>query len=266
MKYIYPSFRKLHIHLIISGLICGAFLYGNLAAGQTCPGNSVTTLGNYPNTYYPGSSPSLAVGATSMSVGPVTFGTTPIAKGDILLVIQMQGAEITANNNSSYGTGAGTSGSGYLVNGNLMAGNMEYVVANSAVPLTGGTLNLKSGLVHPYRGTAYDTTDGQYTYQVLRVPLYYDVKLGSTIGVPAWNGRTGGVMVLYAVDSIIFNGQKIVGAGSGFRGGSCVALTGGSGTFSTDYVTKTSNFTNGPKGEGIAGTPRWVTARMTVGR
>jgi hypothetical protein len=256
MKYFYSKDSKRSRLLMGNVLTAILVLSGSLTIAQTCPVTKVT-LGNFPNTYYPGTSASLSPGATSINLGPAGYGTNPIASGDVLLIIQMQGAQITPNNNSSYGTGAGTSGSGYLVNGNLMAGNMEYIVANSALPLTGGTLTLRSGLVNAYKNQAY-ATDGQYTYQILRVPLYYDVKLGAAITVPAWNGKSGGVLVLYAVDSIIMNGQKIVGAGAGFRGGSAPLQNGGAGTLNTDYVTTTANTTNGPKGEGIAGTPRWV--------
>jgi hypothetical protein len=259
MNNIYSFTRKPSHYLIISvlaGILC---LNGSLAIGQSCPGNSLTTLTTFPNTYYPGNSASLSVGSTSISLGVASYGTTPIAKGDVLLIMQMQGAQIVATNSASYGTGAGSSGSGYVVNANMLAGNMEYVIANNAVPLSGGTLNTTTGFTHVYKNQAYDTTDGAYSYQVIRVPMFYDVKLGSAIAVPAWNGTSGGVMVLYAVDSINMNGQTIYGSGTGFRGGSCRSLGPGTGTIAnTDFLTAAINYTNAPKGEGIAGTPRWV--------
>jgi hypothetical protein len=258
MKYHYSVIPKSSRHLGLIAFTGIMVLFGGPSIAQTCP-TTKATVSSFPNTYYPGTSASLSAGSSSLILGPASHGATPIASGDILLIIQMQGAQIAANNNSSYGTGTGTSGSGYLANGNLMAGNMEYVVANGAVPLTGGTLTLKSGLVHSYQNHAYDTTtNGQYSYQILRVPIYYDVVLGGGLTVPAWNGTSGGVLVLYAVDSINMNGQKIFAYGAGFRGGAAPLQTGGAGTLNTDYITTTANTTNGPKGEGIAGTPRWV--------
>ena len=227
------------------------------AWAQSCPSTiTTTTLSTYPNTYFRGTQATVSAGSTSLTVGAAGYGTTPISTGDILLIIQMQGAQFTATNAGSYGTGSGTSGSGYLANANLYAGNMEYAVASNSVALAGGTLNLVSGLAKSYKNAAYGT-DGVYTYQVIRVPIYYRLQLTGTLTVPSWNGTSGGVLVLYAVDSILFNGQTINGSGMGFRGGGGVQLGGGSG-LNTDYYSLSSNNTGGAKGEGIAGTPKFV--------
>jgi len=58
-------------------------------------------------------------GSSSIVLDAVTYGSTPISSGDILLVIQMQGSQINATNTSSYGSGTGT-GSGYLSNSSLL--------------------------------------------------------------------------------------------------------------------------------------------------
>src|SRR5262249_25640090 len=66
---------------------------------------------------------------------------TAIASGDLLLVIQMQDANIDSSNTDSYGDGvAGGNASGYTTLRNT--GRYEYVVASNAVPVAGGTLNL----------------------------------------------------------------------------------------------------------------------------
>ncbi len=60
------------------------------------------------NTYYPPSAAgSINAGATSATLGPAAAAgaQTPIAIGDLLLVIQMQDAVINFNNSSSYGDG-----------------------------------------------------------------------------------------------------------------------------------------------------------------
>src|SRR5215469_12216314 len=120
---------------------------GETATAQSCPANSVLSINSSPNTYYPGRQGHVVAGTKSFSISAATSGTTPISAGDILLIIQMQGAQINSTNSSSYGDGTGI-GSGYFNNSALLAGNMEYIVAANSVPLTGGTLNVTTGIVH----------------------------------------------------------------------------------------------------------------------
>jgi hypothetical protein len=173
----------------------------------------------------------------------------------------MQGAQINSANTDAYGSG-GTSGSGYLDNDGLLAGKMEYALATNAVPLSGGTLTLSTGLVNSYQRSPYGTY-GQYTYQVIRVPYYSDLTLTATIAPPAWNDSLGGVIVLDVNNTLNFNGQEINVSGLGFRGGGAVSLQGGTGAY-TDYVTLSTNPANASKGEGIAGTPRFINNNGTL--
>jgi hypothetical protein len=139
----------------------------------------------------------------------------------------------------------------------MLAGNMEFAVAANAVPTSGGVLNLLSGLTYSYKNAAF-ATDGQYTYQVIRVPSYFNIKLNSTIHAPNWNGTTGGVVVISAVKNLEFNSKKIEAVGAGFRGGAGIKKTGAAGTSIFDYYTSSTTNANGSKGEGIAGTPRYI--------
>src|SRR5580658_4525183 len=119
-------------------LLAGARLHA-----QSCPSSvTTTTITSFTNTYYPGGQALVSAGSTSIVIGAATYGTTPISIGDVLLIIQMQGAQINSTNASTYGNGV--SGSGYLANSQLLAGNMEYVVATNAVSLSGGTLSLQA--------------------------------------------------------------------------------------------------------------------------
>ncbi len=225
---------------------------------QNCPVNSTVTINSNPNTYYPGSTPNVAAGTKSFMLGAATAGSTPIASGDLLLLIQMQGAQITATNNSSYGDGnSGGSANGYLSNTSLLAGNMEYVVATSAVPLSGGTITLQAGTVKTYKNAAFGTY-GQYRYQVIRVAVYYNLIFGANISAAPWNGSTGGVLVISVTNTLNFNGKTINAAGLGFRGGGARQLSGGTGGVSTDVVTTSAKNFNASKAEGIAGTPRFI--------
>jgi hypothetical protein len=233
-----------------------AILLQAQAYSQSCPTSNLVSLTTFPNTYYPAGTGSAPSGSTSIPLSAAGYGSHAIVAGDILLIIQMQGADINSSNSNLYGDGTGVA-RGYLNDANLLAGNMEYVVANSAVPTSGGTLTLKNPTKYSYLNQAYNGTTGQYTYQIVYVPVYYDVALTAQINVPAWNGSSGGVLVLAATDILNFNAQAINGTGSGFRGGASRMLTGGAGS-GTDYTTLSTVNTNGGKGEGLAGTPRYI--------
>src|ERR1700754_409536 len=225
-------------------------LFSHSAAAQSCPANATTNINSYPGTYFPASQASVPAGSTSIVLGAPTYGSTPITAGDILLIIQMQGAQIKSSNNSNYGANTET-GSGYLNNGQLLAGNMEYVVASNSVSTGGGTLNLVSGLVNSYKNTPFGAS-GQYTYQVIRVPVYYDAKLTGSFSVPRWDGFSGGVVVIYATNKILMNSQTIDASGLGFRGGGGRAFNGAGSGSSNDYITSASFSAQGGKGGGKA--------------
>jgi len=133
-----------------------------IANAQNCPLSATTTISTNPNTYYPGITSTVSTGATSIDLGAAGAGTTPVATGDLLLIIQMQGAQINSTNTSNYGDAvSGGAVNGYLNNAALQAGYMEYIVATNAIPLTGGTLSLLTGTVNTYKNAAYGS-DGQY--------------------------------------------------------------------------------------------------------
>jgi len=208
----------LGILLMISGIAANA---------QNCPSSGTTIINSNENTYYPGTQATVTAGATSITLGAIgsgsNFGNTPIASGDILLIIQMQGAQINipgSVTNGAYGGGT-AAGSGFLAT-NLKAGKMEFIIATNAVRVGGGTLNISAGLTNDYAYSAFGA-NGQYTYQVIRVSTHYNIQLGATINAPQWNGSTGGVIVLSAVNQIDFNGKLVNAAGAGFRGGGSTA-------------------------------------------
>ena len=229
--------------------------------GAICPAQGTHTaapdsISSNPDTYFPGTH-SVAKGASSIVLGPAGYGSVPIAPGDVVLVIQMQGAQIDSANSSIYGNGFAATGSGYLSDGNLSVGVMEFAIAKDSVSLSGGALSLQGALVNGYVAAAAGNGSGQYTFQVIRVPQYFTVKLLGPVTAPAWNGATGGVVALEATGAVNLNGQSISAAGAGFRGGGGRSLGGGTGS-ATDYVTLSTNKANGSKGEGIAGTPRFI--------
>jgi hypothetical protein len=204
------------------------------------------------NTYYPGTA-NVAAGATSIALGAAAGAATPIAAGDLVLIMQMQDASIDATNTAAYGDGvAGDPGSGATVRN---SGQYEYAVAAG---FSGGTLTLSCGTVNAYTNAAATTSSGQRKFQVIRVPVYASYTLG-TITAQTWNGSTGGVLAFDVSGVLTLNGATVSVDGMGFRGGAGRASTSGSGS-NTDYRTPVTNLANGSKGEGIAGTPYYVFA------
>src|SRR5262249_9791453 len=212
------------------------------------------------NTYYPGSG-TPAAGATTITLGAATGASTAIAPGDLLLVIQMQDAQINSANGNNYGDGTGgLTGAGYTAAN--QTGLYEYVRAASSVSTAGGTLTLIStgtggGLLNSYANSAATGTRGQRKFQVVRVPQYTSATMGSTLTALAWNGSTGGILALDVAGSLNLNSATVSVSGLGFRGAAGRRLTGGTGGGNDFAVASTNNF-HAVKGEGIAGTPRYV--------
>jgi uncharacterized repeat protein (TIGR01451 family) len=224
------------------------------------------TLTGIVNAYYPPSATgTLASGSTSVTLGAAAAAGAqkPISSGDLLLIIQMQDATINATNTSSYGHGVpGDPASGSTSLGS--SGFFEFVTATNTtpVPVTGGTLTFTGtgptgGLLNSYFYAIANGTQGQQTYQIIRVPQYTSAALSSALVPLAWNGSVGGVLAIDVSSQLTLGGTVALDA-LGFRGGGGRILAGaGTGTL-TDYVTSATNPANGSKGEGIAGTPRYL--------
>jgi uncharacterized repeat protein (TIGR01451 family) len=229
---------------------------------QAVPNNSVSgTL----NTYYPGTA-NVAAAATKIPVGAATGAGAAIAAGNLLLVIQMQDASINDSNTVAYGNGY--TGQGFTALNS--AGDFEFVkatgpIAAGSVPIAGAGAG--GGLVFAYHQAAASNNAGQSTYQVIVVPQYTTATFNSTTPPQAlaWNGSTGGVLVLDTSSTLTLNGAVVSVDGMGFRGGAGMQLNGGVGGNTTDYFqaapanyTGLENGVDSVKGEGIAGTPLWV--------
>ncbi|RZK63316.1 MAG: hypothetical protein EOO59_00005, partial [Hymenobacter sp.] len=250
---------------------------GTALACPTAPGKdgTVASLTAAPNTYYrptgnaaAGQNTITMNGATLSGTG-VANGGSPLAPGDLVLIVQMQGAAITTANDDTYGDGvAGPSANGNTPGTTFIAGRYEYgvVAAGSATitPGTAGTLTLRDNLTNSYTSAAATTTQGQQRYQVIRVPQYAALTLGGNIAPPAWTGRLGGVLALDVAGPLNFNGKTLDASGMGFRGGAGRLLNANStGNLATDYVT--ANTLNGGKGEGTAGAPAYVATYASNG-
>jgi uncharacterized repeat protein (TIGR01451 family) len=236
------------------------------------------------NAYYPpASTGTVAAGATSIVLGAAAANgaQAAIASGDLLLVIQMQGAQINSKNTSSYGSGLPGDPSGSTSLGN--SGEFEFVTATSAVPVGGGTLSFTGtgvggGLLNSYTSAAASSTStppqGIQTFQVIRVPQYTSATLSSGLTALAWNGATGGVLALDVASQLTLGGT-VATDGLGFRGGAGIDVTGSTTGANTDTMTLSpatlpalppaaNSGANGSKGEGIAGTPHWIAPPLST--
>src|SRR5256714_8951157 len=228
------------------------------AAGgcATPPIGGPVSLSGVINAYYPGSA-SASAGSTTITLGAATGAATPIAVGDLLLVIQMQDAGIDSTNTGAYGNGvAGDPATGWSALNS--AGLYEYAVATSAVPLLGGVLTVSSGLINTYTEAVPTLTQVQRDFQDIRVPQYVAATLTAGLTAAAFNGSTGGVLVFDVDGALNLNGVAVSVSQEGFRAGLGRQLAGGAGGSGTDYVNLSANPFHGQKGEGIAGTPQYV--------
>ncbi|WP_165841223.1 DUF11 domain-containing protein [Comamonas sp. JNW] len=218
------------------------------------------------NDYFPGAAAStLAAGSTSLTIGTQRAGAAgkTLAANDLLLVIQMQDASINAVNSSAYGN-SGSGGQGSTSVGS--SGLYEFV---KVVSVSGSTVTFSPALTNTYRNAVATTTSGQKTYQVVRVPQYTSASV-SGVTAPAWNGATGGVVAIDARDTLTLNGATVESqanraiflAGKGFRGavGSNGSVQGSREDWMGTYATAGGG---GGKGEGIAGTPRYMANKVT---
>ena len=273
------------------------------AMAQVCatPGRDSATasIAGIVNSYYPGLTASVSPGLQTLTIGSISAGgsTAPIAAGDLVIVMQMQGAQINSSNSDCYGDGAGTAGcatrgttSSVYAGGNLatgyLAGNWEYCTASTAAGTTLGLLcaGTGGGTVNAYKNTASTGAagDGNFSYQVVRVPQYTNAALTGNLTALAWTGSTGGVLALQANGAVNLNGFNLNVSNVGFRGGG-VNFTAPYGPSLLDpangssfYVAPTGALgvaaggerEGSFKGEGIAGTPQLVyngTAQTNTG-
>ncbi len=249
-----------------------------LCLGQLCGTPGLDGSGNITgsiNTYFPVAGDiTLAAGSKTVKLAAVppddpygnNFGTKAISAGDMLLIIQMQDASINSSNDNKYGSNNSASGpdnlggTGFTDLGN--SGVFEYVIATNAVPLSGGDVTFKGvgsgkGTVNSYFNAAETSGRGKRTFQVVRVPQYSNLILSSSIKTPPFNGVAGGIIAFDVSGTMNFNGFTIDASERGFRGGYGPVGSSG-GNISDLYVVPSSDSRSVGKGEGVAGTPKYM--------
>jgi hypothetical protein len=198
--------------IITSGLI--AMLFPCFVLAQLGKMGTVALTGNVTVNEYTSLTADVSIGDIVITAVNNTLNAnnrfpTALAAGDLLLLIQMQGANINTSNDSTYGA--------VLSYNNC--GNYEWTeVASVGV---NNTITLACGLQNNY------TASGKV--QIIRVPRYENLTLnsGCIVSAPNWNGQTGGIVVIETNNNLTFLGSgQIDVSGKGFRPGNTVEHNG----------------------------------------
>jgi len=183
----------------------------------------------------------ITVAASSLN----TNGRFPaaLASGDLIMIIQMQGATLLGSSDpgTPYLGLPNDSTWGQVVSYNNCG--LHELAEVFSVP-NSTTIQLSCALQNNY------TALGKV--QIVRVPRITDLTVTSSgeLTCPTWNGSTGGVLALEVLtNTVINNGGKISVTGKGFRGGQ---LSGDDVANVFMYTSKNSDC-GGEKGEGIGG-------------
>ena len=228
-------------------------------------------------------------GATSVSVNNASMiggaFSTALAPGDLILIIQMQGANVDIDLTVSLPTAQGGWGSNYttpnahtwdglwpqyaymwgeITNYNN-AGKFEQAEVRA---VSGNTITLQCPLQNSY---TYSSAMPNYTIygrvQVVRVPRFQNLTINSNASiVPAqwdYTTQTGGVVAVEVNGTLTLNANARVSAtGLGFKGGSTTSQVGETGTNTTStngagngdtFLGSSSMLKGARKGEGIGG-------------
>lgn len=159
----------------------------------------------------------------------------PLNPGDLVMVIQMQGAKIAADDSASFGAVTDAQG----------AGRYEVATVRS---VQGNAITLDVGC----GGLRNDYVVAGKT-QVIRVPEFSSLEVtatGSIVPKP-WDGLQGGVVAIHVEDSAQIDGV-IDASGFGFRGGAASNLASPPTTDQPSFVSAKAE-DGGEKGESIAG-------------
>jgi gliding motility-associated-like protein len=190
-----------------------------------------------------------AAGATTISVAASGLNANgrfagALAAGDLIMIIQMQGATILGQPDAGVPTISDPNDAtwGSVTNYNN-CGRYEYAEVLSVPNAT--SITIDCGLTYSY------TSSGKV--QIVRVPRYNTLTLTSpgVLTCQTWNGTTGGVLAVEVLGNTTMNaGSKINTTGTGFRGGALFTTTGRT---TTSLYSCVSLDVGTNKGEGIAG-------------
>jgi hypothetical protein len=162
---------------------------------------------------------------STLTVGDASL----FAPGDKAVIIQMKGADVDLTNTAAFGG---------ITNYNS-AGLYEFF---TVIDINVGTNTIVTGSFN-------NTYDPAGLIQLIRVPEYNDVEINATVTGQAWNGTTGGVVVINASGTVSF-AADIDASQLGFRG--VTTPSSNSACLATDYFFNSTSADGADKGEGIA--------------
>ncbi|MBI1343187.1 MAG: T9SS type A sorting domain-containing protein [Terrimonas sp.] len=253
MKTINPYVRSILQHFSVVNLFL--LLLSANADAQSYKGRdgskSYTTAGSYVLNRYATLSASVSAGTLSLSVSNIAdlngsmsfsksvnpYANDALSNGDLVLIIQVQGADITTSNTAAYGA----------ITSYNNTGNYEL---KTVYNVSGNTIYFCEGLTNSY------SQGGRNRTQVVRIPRLSSLLIGSGVtitGMP-WNGSTGGIVALEMSANATVTGN-ISANDIGFRGGvDDITVSINASIYTNTIYTSTVASTNdAQKGESIAG-------------
>ncbi len=165
------------------------------------------------------------------------YATSSLSYGDLIMIIQMQGATIDQTNTSTYGN----------ITAYNNVGEYELQVVSG---ISGNVITFCNNLTNSY------SVGGTNRAQAIRIPRLSALTINApgTLTGNSWyttsSTYTGGVIAIEVSGNAVVNGS-IVADALGYRGGAA-ELTGTYNTGITSYVS-TLTGDGGEKGEGVAG-------------
>lgn len=167
-----------------------------------------------------------------------------LSVGDLIMIIQIQGASINGSLNGSVASPADTSWG--RISNYKNCGKYEFAQVKKVLNST--TIIVDCGLKNSYDAGGTDRT------QVVRVPRYLNltVNSGGSLTCDNWDGNVGGVLAIEVQNNtFVDTGGEIDASGKGFRGGSLASdnVTGSN----TGEVGSTNPTYGADKGEGVVG-------------
>lgn len=209
---------------------------------------------------------SLIANVSSGSKTLTVSNSTAFNVGDLVFIIQMQGASVNAYHGGFTGPWFDSqsalptdSSYGRITNYNN-CGRNEFAQISSIPNAT--SIVLDCDLKHSYDANVVSTINtgsGTYTInlpgnvQVIKVPRYTSLTINTpgSITCPAWNGSTGGIAVVEVENNTTLNSSPSFSvSGKGFRGG---AKDNANSVFGGDKYGSNNTAQGGIKGESIGG-------------
>ncbi len=200
--------------------------YSALAASVSSGANSITV-----------SNISDLAGSASLANATNMFSNDAIQAGDLILIIQVQGADISTADDATYGD----------ITAYNNTGNYELLQVSSVAT---NTISICGTIANAY------SQGGRNRSQVIRIPRLstLTVSAGVTLSAKPWDGTSGGIIAIEASGNVVIDGTVSANA-AGFRGGTDPSgATSSAGATVISIYRTTATGTSAGKGESIAGT------------